>query len=257
MRAPVTASKGHDGEGKSARGGPGQATEHDPTPPAPRSPEAPELPEAEAIARARAGDHEAFRVLVERHQGRLYRLATRVLRDDDLARDAVQDAFLKAYLSLRRFEERSSFYTWLYRLTLNVCLDMRRRSKSDRTVEWPEGQLPEGALPGESPSARAGELPPPRPDALLERSQVRRRVAAAIDELPNEARETLLLREVDGLSYGEIAETLGIPKGTVMSRLHYARKRVQKVLGAMGIGVEGEIGEGEPPRGGDSQGDGR
>jgi RNA polymerase sigma-70 factor (ECF subfamily) len=189
----------------------------------------------EAIARARDGDHEAFRVLVERHQGRLLRLAARVLRDQDLARDAVQDAFLKAYVSLRRFEGRSSFYTWLYRLTLNVCLDMRRRSKADRTVEWNDAQLPDGSLPGEWAAASSVDAAPTAPDVELERSEIRQRVSQAIDELPQEARETLLLREVDGLSYAEIAETLGIPRGTVMSRLHYARKRVQKLLVAAGI----------------------
>jgi len=192
----------------------------------------------ETIARARAGDHEAFRVLVEAHQGRLFRLAARVLRDEDLARDAVQEAFLKAYVSLRRFEGRSSLYTWLYRLTLNVCLDMRRRSKSDRTVEWPEVQLADGTFKGEPIPASGTEPPAAGPDAELERSEIRQRVGQAIEELPPEARETLILREVDGLSYTEIAETLGIPKGTVMSRLHYARKRVRKLLQATGIAGE-------------------
>ena len=196
--------------------------------------------DADTIARARAGDHEAFRVLVERHQGRLFRLAARVLRDEDLARDAVQDAFLKAYVSLRRFEGRSSLYTWLYRLTLNVCLDMRRRSKSDRTVEWPETQLEGGAVAAEPVPAAGSEPPVAGPDTEVERAEIRRRVGAAIEELPAEARETLILREVDGLSYAEIAETLGIPKGTVMSRLHYARKRVQKLLQASGITASGE-----------------
>jgi RNA polymerase sigma-70 factor (ECF subfamily) len=193
------------------------------------------LVDDETIARARAGDHEAFRVLVECHQGRLFRLAARVLRDEDLARDAVQDAFLKAYVSLRRFEGRSSLYTWLYRLTLNVCLDIRRRNKSDRTVEWPDADLAEGALPGDPALGTASEPLPSGPDAELERSEIRQQVGQAIEELPPEARETLLLREVDGLSYAEIAETLGIPKGTVMSRLHYARRRLQKLLVAAGI----------------------
>lgn len=194
----------------------------------------------ETIARARAGDHAAFRVLVERHQGRLFRLAARVLGDEDLARDAVQDAFLKAYVSLRRFEGRSSLYTWLYRLTLNVCLDLRRRRKSDRTVEWPEAELDDGAVAADFASQTGRDLPPAGPDADLERSEIRRRVGQAIGELPAEARETLLLREVDGLSYTEIADTLGIPKGTVMSRLHYARKRVQKLLRASGVVAPGE-----------------
>ena len=104
-----------------------------------------DLSDSEAIARARAGDHAGFRVLVERYQARAYRVAVRILRDDEQARDAVQDAFLKAYTSLRRFEGRSSFYTWLYRLVVNVCLDMRRRDRSDRHVEWEEGGSVEAA----------------------------------------------------------------------------------------------------------------
>ena len=98
--------------------------------------QAPGSADAEVVQKARAGDHQAFRVLVERYQGRAYGLALRVLRDEDAARDAVQDAFLKAYGSLDRFEGRSSFYTWLYRIVMNLCLDRKRRDRSDREVEW-------------------------------------------------------------------------------------------------------------------------
>ena len=92
--------------------------------------------DADAVAQARGGDHDAFRVLVERYQGRAYRLALRVLRDEEQARDVVQEAFLKVYRSLDRFEGRSSFYTWLYRVVMNLCLDAKRRDRSDRHVEW-------------------------------------------------------------------------------------------------------------------------
>ena len=97
--------------------------------------------DAEAVRRARDGDREAFRVLVERHQGRAYRLALRVLRDEEGARDVVQDAFLKAWGSLDRFEGRSGFYTWLYRIVMNLCLDRRRRSHTRREVEWSEAAV--------------------------------------------------------------------------------------------------------------------
>jgi len=188
--------------------------------------------DAEAIERARRGDHAAFRVLVERYQGRVYRLALRVLRDEERARDASQEAFLKVYRSLDGFEGRSGFYTWLYRLVLNLCLDLRRRDRSGREVAWDdEHRLPGGADGGTAagsgddvPSSGEGPL------RALERSEIRERVAAAIEELPEVQRETLVLREVEGLSYKEIAEALGISKGTVMSRLHYARKRVQAIL---------------------------
>jgi RNA polymerase sigma-70 factor (ECF subfamily) len=181
--------------------------------------------DAEVIRRAQGGDHDAFRVLVERYQGRAYRLARRVLRDDEQAKDAVQEAFLKVYASLRRFEGRSSFYTWLYRLVLNLCLDMRRRDRSDRHVEWDDARRYEAT--DALPTPAAADFAPS--DALL-RKELRERLADAVAQLPDAARETLLLREVEGLSYAEIAEALGVPKGTVMSRLHYARKRVQNLL---------------------------
>jgi RNA polymerase sigma-70 factor (ECF subfamily) len=200
----------------------------------------------EAISRAKRGDHAAFRVLVERYQQRVYRLALRILRDEEMARDAVQDAFLKVYASLGRFEGRSSFYTWLYRVVLNLCLDLRRRDRSSRHVEWAEEHTPlsEGADPD---SEEPMEGAPPSPHHVLERAELRERMAAAIEELPDAARRTLLLREVDGLSYEEIALALEIPKGTVMSRLHYARRRMQKALIAGGLASEKEMApRGEP-----------
>ncbi len=184
--------------------------------------------DAAVVERARAGDHESFRVLVERYQGRLFRLALRVLRDEEQARDAVQDAFLKVYRSLDRFEGRSSFYTWLYRLVMNQCLDARRRDRSDRHVEFEDersGELGEGAQ----------SEGPPEPAAELLRGELRGQMQRAIAALPDDARRTFLLREVDGLSYAEIARSLRIPKGTVMSRLHYARRRLRAALLEAGV----------------------
>ncbi len=186
------------------------------------------LSDAEAIARAKAGDHEAFRVLVERYQGRAFRLALRVLGNEEWARDAVQDGFLKAYGSLHRFEGRSGFYTWLYRLVFNVCIDMKRRDRSDRQVEWNEEVALETA-PGADGAAGLAAAPA-APAKEVELGELRGAMIQAIEALPEDARRTLLLREVDGLSYAEIAECLGIPKGTVMSRLHHARRRVRELL---------------------------
>jgi RNA polymerase sigma-70 factor (ECF subfamily) len=196
---------------------------------------APSPPDAVVIERAKQGDHEAFRVLVERYQGRAYGLALRVLRDQEQARDAVQDAFLKVYGSLGKFEGRSGFYTWLYRLVMNVCLDIKRRDRSGRQVEWEEEsalQIAEGAetlAPGASDPGRSG------PEADLERAQLRDAMTRAIQALPDSARRTLELREIDGLSYAEIAKALGVPKGTVMSRLFYARRRLQAALSEAGV----------------------
>jgi RNA polymerase sigma-70 factor (ECF subfamily) len=186
--------------------------------------------DADVVQRARAGDHAAFRVLVERYQGRAYRLALRVLRDEDQAQDVVQDAFLKVYGSLDRFEGRSGFYTWLYRIVMNLCLDRKRRDRSDREVEWDE-ETAGGSLadPSGAASTQSG------PEAEVERSELRTFVARAIEALPEDARRAIQLREIDGLSYQEIADALGIPKGTVMSRLYYARRRLQEALRAAGV----------------------
>jgi RNA polymerase sigma-70 factor (ECF subfamily) len=182
----------------------------------------------EVIESVRAGDKGAFRVLVERYQARAFRLALRILRDEDAARDAVQDAFVKAYNHLGKFEKRSAFFTWLYRLVKNQCLDVLRRDRSDRWVAWEEGSLAEAEVSDAATPEVEGVSFQPATETL--RKQLRERIDAAIAKLPESARETLILREVEGLSYQEIAEAQGIPKGTVMSRLFYARKQMQKLL---------------------------
>ena len=202
----------------------------------PRSACPTDLRESEVVERARRGDHDAFRVLVERHQGRAYRLALRVLRDEELAHDAVQEAFLKAYTNLSRFQGRSSFYTWLYRLVMNLCLDMKRRDRSARQVATPEvADLERVAMTQGETASDSWQEHRESPDEALDRTELRSAVAKAIAALPDGARETLMLREVEGLSYAEISRALAIPKGTVMSRLHYARKRVQELLREAGM----------------------
>lgn len=214
-----------------------------------RSAAAPSPSDADVIARAKRGDHEAFRVLVERYQDRAYGLALRVLRNPEQARDAVQDAFLKVYGSLGKFEGRSGFYTWLYRLVMNVCIDMKRRDRSGREVEWEEERAVEIAQGAETLAPGSGDPDRGGPAAALERAELREVMACAIEALPDAARRTLELREIDGLSYAEIAEALGVPKGTVMSRLFHARRRVQAALIEAGV-VDATPGAGaaEEPR---------
>jgi RNA polymerase sigma-70 factor (ECF subfamily) len=169
--------------------------------------------EAEWIQRARAGDREAFARLVEAHREVAYRTAFWILRDADDAMDVTQEAFLRAYRSLNRFAERSSFRTWLRRIATNAALDRRQRRLR-------EPELPEDL----EPAARGPSASEPR--AL---------VREAIDALPPASRAAVVLRDVHGLSYAEIAETLKIPKGTVMSRIHKGRqilrRRLADVLG--------------------------
>lgn len=202
----------------------------------------------EVIQRVRNGEREAFRLLVERYQGRAYRLALRVLRDEEAARDAVQDAFVKAYSALARFEGRSSFFTWLYRLVMNQCLDAKRRDKSGREVAFEEGGGIELASESSLPLVPEVDGVSFAPAATLMRKELLAHLTRAVEQLPPAARETLLLREVEGLSYAEIATALAIPKGTVMSRLHYARKQVQRLLVEAGV-AEAESETFEPPEG--------
>lgn len=203
------------------------------------SSEAPRAEDRALVRRAREGDQDAFRDLVERHQGRAYRLALRVLRDEEAARDAVQEALIKAYRSLDRFEGRSSFYTWLYRLVMNQCLDMKRADRSGRHVDLEDDDAFDRAVAADPPEVAGVAF---EPAAERMRGELRDALADAMASLPEGARRILLLREVDGLSYAELAQVLEIPKGTVMSRLHYARKKVQEFLREAGVTDEtGEV----------------
>ena len=190
-----------------------------------------ETPDLELVRLARRGDHAAFEGLVRRYSERAYRAAYRVVRDQSQAEDIVQEALIKAYRGLRRFESRSSFYTWLYRIVVNLALDRRRREKRAPTLEWDDTvakQVDPRAVP---PSSEDPEL-------ATRRHEVLGLVADGIQQLPDGQREVLLLREVEGLSYEEIASTMGISKGTVMSRLHYARKKMVAYLKRAGIEPE-------------------
>jgi RNA polymerase sigma-70 factor, ECF subfamily len=184
--------------------------------------------DVELVQRAQAGDRDAFRQLVERYQTKIAGLAMGMLRNRDDALDVVQEAFTKAYQSLDRFQGHSGFYTWVYRIAMNLCIDQQRRDGRMTPVPLESPDRPEeNILPLE-----AG----PRPDQPFDRArevQIGTRLREAIAELTPEHRAVILLREVEGLSYEEIAEALDVPKGTVMSRLHYARRQLQARLGAL------------------------
>jgi RNA polymerase sigma-70 factor (ECF subfamily) len=177
------------------------------------------------VLQARGGDHQAFRALVERYQRKIAALALGVLRSREDAVDVVQETFVKAYENLERFKGDSTFYTWLYRIAMNLCVDHQRREARQGLVSIPLDDR------GDAPP-----LPPPqgpRTDEPFERAhdaEIASRVRTAIDELTPDHRAVILLREVEGLSYAEISEVLDCPKGTVMSRLHYARRQLQARL---------------------------
>lgn len=177
-------------------------------------------PEQTLLTRACAGDREAFERLIAAHREAVYRAAWFVLEDREEALDVTQEAFLRAFRHLARFEQRSSFRTWVRRIAVNEALRRReRRQLEPRSGAPAEEELP--PAPGE------------RVEDLLARREARQLVRQAIGELPPAARAAVLLRDVEGLSYAEIAAELEIPRGTVMSRIHHGRTLLRRKLEAL------------------------
>lgn len=192
----------------------------------------------ELVQRTLAGDREAYRTLVERHQGRLFTTAIDIVKSREDAEDVVQETFVKAFLSLGQFKGQSSFYTWLYRICFNMAIDLRRRlgrrggshleykehlSVNKATAEDSGGESSRGVSPSFSQHVEG-------PHEVLARKELGRKIQEVLGQLSEEHRAIIILREVDGLDYDEISQAVGIPKGTVMSRLFYARKALQKAL---------------------------
>ena len=184
------------------------------------------LDEGALIERCRAGDVAAFEPLVQKYRQRVWRLAFQVLRDREEAWDCAQDAFVRAFQSLGSFRGQSAFYTWLFRIAMNVATD-RLRSRSAQARAF--GTQP---IPAEEWERTAPD-PAARPDQAALGAERRERINEALDTLPPNARAIIMLSDVEGLSYREIANVLNCPIGTVMSRLHNARKRLRAALGPM------------------------
>ena len=182
----------------------------------------------ELVESARKGDRDAFRTLFDRYHRRAYALAFGVLRHQDDALDVVQDAFIKAHKDLDKFEGNSSFYTWLYRIVMNLAIDHLRKHRRTKPVELDEQHLEEGAAAGDEsllPKILGGN--PGR--ALLDK-EIRARIDQALGELSDNHRAVLVMRELEGMSYEEMAQAMGCSKGTIMSRLFHARKNMQRRL---------------------------
>ncbi len=179
----------------------------------------------ELIGLVQNGDHAAFRRLVERHQRRAFLLALGLVRDENDARELVQEAFLRVYRGLGAFQGGSSFFTWFYRIVTNLAIDHIRRS-GHRNAELDEDTAgpAQGALP------MVSRIDGADPMDVLRRREIAARIEAAIDALPPIHRGVILMREVEGMSYDEIAEVMGVSKGTIMSRLFHARQKLQRAL---------------------------
>jgi RNA polymerase sigma-70 factor (ECF subfamily) len=180
------------------------------------------------IARAQAGDTAAFRRLVERHQRRAFAIALSLVRDEHDARELVQDAFLRVHKSLPTFQGGSSFFTWLYRIITNLSIDLIRKP-GRQTTDLDDGrtELEDGA---EAEYPFLSRLEGSDPAELVRRREIGDRLQAALDALPSYHRAVIVMREIEGLSYEEMAEAAGVSKGTIMSRLFHARQKLQRAL---------------------------
>lgn len=173
-----------------------------------------QMDDRELVSLIRDGDAEALRTIVERYQDRIFSLIYGIVRDRHEVEDVAQEVFLKVYTRIHAFDERSKFYTWLYRVAANAAKDhVKKRSRRPAVALEEDEVLPAA---GQSPAQHAAAV------------ETRRLVREAIAALPVRYREVLTLRELEGLSYGEIAAVLQISIGTVESRLHRARAKLKR-----------------------------
>jgi len=158
-----------------------------------------------------------FEKLVKQNQAKIVRLAMGMLRDPDLAQDVAQETFVRAFRFYKTFRNDSAFFTWLYRIAVNLCLDAHRKARIRATE--PIDVCDEGSEP---------EDPAPGPERMTEMRELAKHVDVALDTLSPNHKAILILRESEGLSYEELSRVLRIPKGTVMSRLFHARMKLQR-----------------------------
>lgn len=180
-----------------------------------------EQDDATLIDLALGGDAAAFGWLVRRYQDRLYTSLVHVAGSRDEAEDVVQDAFVQAFLKLRTFERQSKFYTWLYRIAFNAAVSRQRKRRAQSSVEQAR------AAAGDEPADRRE-----RPEERLLRQERADLLARGLAGLSEEHRAILILREMEGCDYEQIAQILDLPVGTVRSRLHRARAHLRMELGS-------------------------
>jgi RNA polymerase sigma-70 factor, ECF subfamily len=190
------------------------------------------------VDRAKRGDVSAFEMLVVKYQRRIERLIGRMVRDVDLVQDIAQESFIRAYRALPQFRGESAFYTWLYRIAVNTAKKALVDKKRDPLVL-------ESALvstdDGEEPSRAENELSDGEtPEAVLASKEIAATVNAAIDALSEDLRQAIVLREIEGLSYEEIADVMNCPIGTVRSRIFRAREAIANRLRPLLGTKEGE-----------------
>jgi RNA polymerase sigma-70 factor (ECF subfamily) len=176
------------------------------------------------VERTLAGDQHAFELLVIKYQRRIQRLISRMVRDSDLVEDIAQETFIRAYRALHQFRGDAQFYTWLYRIAVNTAkkflLDLKRDPLVTLTALQPDGEEDETSRPGNEPTTDE------TPESVLAASEIAQAVNAAMEALPEDLRQAVTLREIEGLSYEDIAAAMDCPIGTVRSRIFRAREAI-------------------------------
>ncbi|MBC7514644.1 MAG: RNA polymerase sigma factor RpoE [Herminiimonas sp.] len=177
------------------------------------------------VERVQRGDKKAFELLVTKYQRKLMRLVSRLLRDQAEAEDVVQEAFIKAYRALPQFRGDSAFYTWLYRIGINTAKNYLV-TQGRRAPTSTEADVEEAETFDDGDHLRDTNTP----ESMLATKQIAETVNLAMDELPEELRIAITLREIEGLTYDEIADAMGCPIGTVRSRIFRAREAIAEKL---------------------------
>lgn len=180
--------------------------------------------DAQLVARSLAGDTRAFELLVLKYQRRIQRLIARMVRDVDLVEDIAQETFIRAYRALHQFRGEAQFYTWLYRIAVNTAkktlLDLKNDPLVTEAALRPAGDEDETFQPGNEPIAEE------TPETLLAAREIAVAVQEALEALPEDLRQAVTLREIEGLSYEDIAAVMACPIGTVRSRIFRAREAI-------------------------------
>jgi RNA polymerase sigma-70 factor, ECF subfamily len=200
----------------------------------PIEPEAGQQPsdsDAMLVERARAGDQRAFELLVIKYRRRIERLIGRMVRDVDLVEDIAQETFIRAYRALHQFRGDAQFYTWLYRIAVNTAKRFLLKFKNDPAVF--QGTLQSNQEEDETFQRKSEPSTDETPESLLAAKEIGQAVNAALDALPNDLKQALTLREIEGLSYEEIADVMNCPLGTVRSRIFRAREAVSAKIKPM------------------------
>jgi RNA polymerase sigma-70 factor (ECF subfamily) len=184
--------------------------------------------DAKLVSRCKRGDNAAFAELIDRYQRKVYSIALGMVKNQEDAMDITQDSFVKVHKYLGNFQGTSSFYTWLYRIVFNLCIDHIRRSGKRPNTEFDErvGNNQDKDDISHFMSNR-NDL---NPSKVIGRKELAERINGAISELPPYHQAVIVMREIEGLSYTEMAKIMQVSKGTIMSRLHHARQKLRRML---------------------------